>query len=376
MADPAGQAAPAASPRTNLAASVVVRPDATPVEKIHALLNTERPVQPGERLVQQPPAPLPVQAEATKPAEAPAPQEAPAEAPADAPAEAPQTPDTPAEQNTQVEGKDATREIPLDELLSVALETTVKGDDGNDVVEKPTVKELREGYMRQKDYSRKTADVARQREAIPEEIRKGVEGAQAAYYQTLQVLQDTVMSSMDAELKDVNWNALAKDDPATYVLLDNRRKQLERTLGEITAKQQAHIAERKAEHARTQDEKARKSWDVLQSKIPGWDATKYQSLMKAAAENYGYKPEEVGQWVDHRAFEILHDAMQFRAAKAAKPAEVPLKDKRVVVVPKSPAPGAKTQVTQSQAKESQAMENLRKRGTTEAAADVIRSRLG
>src|SRR3990167_3656548 len=90
----------------------------------------------------------------------------------DAPAEviAEETPDeVPAEDNKTVEGEDAPAdvpmaEIPLDQLEAIALDVKTKGEDGKDVVEKLTVKELREGYMKGKDYSRKTAEVARQRE--------------------------------------------------------------------------------------------------------------------------------------------------------------------------------------------------------------------
>jgi len=337
------------------------------------LLNTERPVQQGERMVEAPP-PAPVKAE-TPPAEPPA------EAPQPNAPEAPAQPaDAPAEPNQEVEGKEAkadgpAHEIPLDDLLSIPLETTVKGDDGNDVLEKPTIKELREGYMRQKDYSRKTAEVARQREAIHEEVRKGVESERAAYFQTLQSLEAVVVNSMDAELKNANWSELAANDPATYVRLDNRRKEIDRTLSEIQSKQQALLKQRETERAQARDAQAAKSWDVLEQKIPGWNATKYQTLMKAATE-YGYKPEEVGAWVDHKAFEVLHDAMLYRESKAKQAAEPPLKDKRVVVVPKVVTPGVSSPQKASQSREAEAMKQLQKRGSVADAAAVIKARLG
>ena len=110
---------------------------------------------------------------AAKISESPIPPATPEPPPA-APQEAPQEAQTEAAPNQQVEGGDAPQvapeepeqpvaEIPLDQLEAIALEVVTKGDDGSDVTEKPTIKELREGYMRQKDYSRKTADIARQR---------------------------------------------------------------------------------------------------------------------------------------------------------------------------------------------------------------------
>lgn len=369
--------APAANQRPTSAPSVVMAPGLSPVQKIEALLQAEKPVEPGERMVQEPQTNPPAPQEQPQ---SPASEAPPAEEPA-AGSEAEPTAPTKPDQNQQVEGSEAspdadTHEIPLDTLEAIPLDVTYKGDDGQDVTEKIPVKELREGYMRQKDYSRKTAEVARQREAVSEEVRKGVESERAAYFQTLQSLQDVVISSIDTELKSANWSELAANDPATYVRLDNRRKEIDRTLGEIQSKQQEVMRQRDAERAQVRQQQAKKSVETLEQKIPGWNDALYQKLMKAASDTYGYKPDEVGSWIDHRAFEVLHDAMQFRQTKAVQASQAPLKDKRVVVVPKVVRPGPAAQNTASQERGQKAMETLRTRGTVDAAAAVIKSRLG
>lgn len=373
------QAAPAASARTDLRASAVVNPGAKPVEKILALLQAEKPVEPGERMVQQPPANPPAAAQPPQP-EQPAPAEAPQ--PEKPEGEAAAQPEAPAEPqpNQQVEGEAkqpdaATQEIPLDTLLAIPLETTVKGEDGADVVQKLSIKELQQGYMRQADYSRKTAEVARQRESVSDEIRKSVESERAAYYQTLQTLQEVVISSVDTELKTANWSELAANDPATYVRLDNRRKEIDRVLGELTAKQQEVLRQRDAERAKVRREQATKSVEVLEKKIPGWNDAHYQKLMKAA-QDYGYKPDEVGEWVDHRAFEVLHDAYQYRQMKATQKPDAPLKDNRVVTVPKVVKPGPAAPATAAKSREAEAMKQLQKRGSVVDAAAVIKARMG
>ena len=63
-------------------------------------------------------------------------------------------------------------EIPLDQLEAIQLEVEVSGDAGK-VTEKLPIKELKLGYMRQKDYQTKTAEVARQRNEVGEKIRQG-----------------------------------------------------------------------------------------------------------------------------------------------------------------------------------------------------------
>lgn len=354
---PEGQAQAAQRPTS--APSVVMAPSLSPVQKIQALLEAEK----------EPEAPKPVETAATE-------QPQPAEAP-QAVEEAPAAePNQPIEAKPEAKADAPSHEIPLDDLLNIPLEITVKGEDGSDVVQKLPIKELQQGYMRQADYSRKTAEVARQREAVSEEVRKGIESERAAYFQTLQTLQDTVIGSIDTELKNANWSELAANDPATYVRLDNRRKEIDRVLGEIQSKQQAILKQREAERAQVRNQQARKSVEMLEQHIPGWSDSLYQKLMKTASDTYGYKPDEVASWVDHRAFEVLHDAMQYRAMKSKETAEAPLKDKRVVVVPKVVKPGPAQQNTASQAREAKAMETLRTRGTVDAAAAVIKSRLG
>ncbi len=367
-------AAPAASNRTG-ANSAVVAPGATPVEKIMALMEAARPPEPAQPQRGHPPSDAHDAAQAraeTPPAEAPAePAPSDAPAPAEEPTEPQDQPDAPAAPSDA-----KAHEIPLDDLLEVAIDVTVKGEDGKDVVKKLTVKELRDGTMMQHDYSRKTEDVARQRKAIPEEIRKGIESETAAYYQTLQSLQDLVVSSMDAELKTADWATLSRDDPATYVRLDNRRKEIDRTLGEINQKQQEAIRKRESARAQARDEQARASWEVLEKKIPGWDAAKYQTLIKSGADAYGYKPDEVGSWVDHKAFEVLHDALEFRKMKSQTKPTVPVTQKKVVVVPKAVTPGAAAPATAARNREGEAMKQLQKRGTVQDAAAVIKARMG
>ena len=155
-------------------------------------------------------------------------------------------PEEEAQPNAQVEGEDAPKglEIPEDELEAVELEVKEWSKDGQRKLSKRTIKELREGYMRLDDYSRNIQDVARQRDEVPQKIREGIEGERKVYQQNLQQLHDLVMTTAAAELRGVNWNDLAANDPAKYVQLRNRYDQLNQTLvgrsEEHTSELQSH----------------------------------------------------------------------------------------------------------------------------------------
>lgn len=349
MAD--GQAAPAAP-----------APSADPVARIQAIINAEPGNSPSKRIpaLAQQPAPteqVPAQPEATPEAEA------------------------PVEPNKQVEGDDAPTEdaqggaeIPLDQLEAIELDVTVKGEDGKDLSEKTSIKALKEGYMRQKDYSRKTAELARQREQLPQEARKAAETARIEYVKELQTMHDLVTQTAAAELANVDWNDLATNNAFEYVRLENRRKQITQTLETIRGKQQETLSKHESERKTAMQEAASKARTQLESDIPGWNDALYQSLMKAGIEKYGYKQDEVSTWIDPRAFKVLHKANLYDQLQAEK--KLPPSDKRVVIPPKAVTPGVVTNRNQSAQRESNAMKQLQTSGKIQDAAAVIRSRLG
>lgn len=303
----------------------------------------------------------------------PAPTQAAPESP---PGEQAPEPEAPAGPNKEVEGEDAPAdapagEIPLDQLESIALEVTIKGEDGKDVVEKPTVKELREGYMRQKDYSRKTAEVARQREELGEKTRLAIDGERKQYVQQIQQLHDVLLETVAPELKNVDWNHLAQNDAFEYVRLRNRADQINQALSTIQGKAKEVTSKQEAEQKKARTEIATKARAQLEADIPGFNDALYQSLMKSG-EKFGYKPEEIATWVDARAIKLLYAATQGQQAAPAKPSV----DKKVVTVPKVVRPGASAENSQAQQRHASAMKQLQSSGTIQDAAAVLRARLG
>ena len=287
--------------------------------------------------------------------------------------------EAPAGPNTQTEGDDAptedarrVAEIPLDQLEAIELDVTVKGEDGKDIAEKQSIKALREGYMRQKDYQRKTAEVARQRDAVGEQVRQAVESERTGYQTQLQQMQALLIETVAPELKDVNWNDLAANNAFEYVRLRNRADQIAQALSKVQASQKELTEKQTKEQAASRDTLAAKAREELQRDIPSWNDGLYQTLMKSG-ESYGFKPEEVATWVDARAIKLLHKAYQFDQLQAEKSAPSP--DKKVVTAPKVVRPGTVSTLNQRQQQSQAAMQRLQKSGGIDDAAAVIRSRL-
>ena len=283
-----------------------------------------------------------------------------------APAADEQPDDTPAAEER------AMAEIPLDQLEAVEIEVTVKGDNGKDEVVKPTVKELKEGYMRQKDYQRKTAEVARQREEVGEKVRQGIETQQTQYVQELAVLEAMLFETAAPELKNVDWNTLAQNDAFEYVRLRNRAEQVSQARIAIRNKIQEVTTKQTTEQRTANNARAAKAREQLEQDIPGWNDALYQTLMKSG-NDYGFTPDEVGSWTDSRSIKVLHDAYQYRLSKQTKQ-PVPVV-KKVTIPPKVLKPGGAPVQSAAKQKSEEAMKRLHKSGTINDAAALIASRM-
>lgn len=287
-------------------------------------------------------------------------------------------PEPEAGENKQVEGQEAPQEdapryasIPLDQLEAIELEVTVKGEDGSDVAEKRSVKDLREGYMRQKDYQRKTAEVARQRDAVAEQVRQAVESERTGMKQALAQLQSLVLEAAAPELKDVNWNDLAANNVVEYVRLRNRADQVLQAHSAIQAKLKEISDKEASEQAAKRKELLAKAHETLTTDIPGFGPELLQTLMKSG-ERHGFKPDEIQTWLDPRAIKLLHKAHLYDQLQAEK--KTPPPEKKVVVTPKVVKPGPTETVNQKAQADQRAMKQLQGSGKIEDAAAVIRGR--
>ena len=283
-------------------------------------------------------------------------------------------PEAPAGPNKQVEGEEAaptreTAEIPLEQLEAIELEVTTKGEDGKDVAAKLPIKELRLGYMRQADYQRKTAEVARQREDVANKTRQAIEAERTQMQKSIKELQALVMETVAPELNDTDMDRLATDDPFEYVKRRNRLDKINKSLSTIQAKEQELVSKQKEEAEKTRGEQIARARSTLEADIPGWNDTLYQKLIKSG-EKYGYKPEEVATWLDPRAIKLLHAAERAESAAPVKPST----EKKVIAVPKVIKPGASADQTQAQARQQAAMKQLQSTGKLDDAAAVIKAR--
>jgi hypothetical protein len=262
----------------------------------------------------------------------------------------------------EAEGEKAQSEpegsIEIDEDVPL-FELKVKGEDGSDITKKVSLSELKKGHMMEADYRRKTAELARQREAQQLAAQTAVQEKVGEYEKQLSITRELLLQAAAPELKNVDWLSLASEDPARYVALKAKADALAQAVQNIDQQQRQLQTQR--ELALSQNEKAAiaRANEELTRDIPGWGNDTYQAILRDSVEQYGFNPDEVGKVVDPRVIKMMRDAAAYRKLQSSK-VDVA---KKVVNLPKAIKPGvpaAKGETNSTDYKE--AVKVLRKSG--------------
>lgn len=288
----------------------------------------------------------------------------------DKPAEQPQEAQ-PAEKPAVAEAEkpsEQEQEYKWDDLKGIKLKIPMKQGD-KEWEDEISLDQLREERMLKADYTRKQQELAEHRKQVETMTQTAVEKERTAYLASLEALQKSIHQAAAPELANVDWNKLAAENPAEYVRLMNRAREVN------TALERVRFEQDKVQHqqAKERDERLAKAVAESQTKlreaIPNWSDDLYTALLKRGTDTYGFKPDEVGQVWDHRVMQVLHDAHQYRMLKEQKPKS----DDTVKKLPPVLKPGAqKPKVDPKQQEFQNAQQRLRANGNDqEAAASVM-----
>ena len=255
------------------------------------------------------------------------------------------------EESEQSEEEEAEEEVEL--VAEEDLKYTIKVDGKEFEV---GIDELKSGYQRQADYTRKSQALAEQRketENIQSE-RLQLEQERQMYANGLQMLQEQQSAKLQ-DFDSVDWETLKEEDPYAYMLKkDEYRDAQERVSNaaqqQALIQQEQHTAAQKVRGEFVQQEYAR-----LVAALPEWndkDSTIKKDIQEYAT-SVGFRPEEINQLADHRSVLVIKKAMEFdKLTKKVAP-----KKKAVKKVPKVQKAG------RGKSKEDTATEELKKKRT-------------
>jgi hypothetical protein len=160
------------------------------------------------------------------------------------------------------EGDDTSQDF---DIMAAAVE--VNGEE-------KTVEELKSGYLRQQDYTRKTQALSEEKKVFAEQVA-AVDQERAQYAEVLPMLAQQIQQSVEQE---PDWDTLYDTDPTLAAKaerqwrkqLEDKQKQLQAVQSEQQRMQQLH--QQRMDQARAQFVEQQR--EVLPDLIPEWRDTK------------------------------------------------------------------------------------------------------
>lgn len=187
-------------------------------------------------------------------------------------------------------------------------------DDDPDEVDED---ELVQGYMRQRDYTRKRQKESSEVKAARQKYAQEVENERAQLAQAVNFAKASLVKSLAPDLMDVRLDELWASDPAKAGQVQARLSRVHATIQQVdqlvAAVNQKAQAERQAQY----DEAVKNALDDLGT-IPDWSDEKYSDVMRFGVKQYGFTQEEMGSVVDSRAIRMALDAQAYHELKKAK----------------------------------------------------------
>jgi len=233
------------------------------------------------------------------------------------------------------------------------------------------IDELKNGYQRQADYTRKSQALAEQRketEQIQSE-RMQLEQERQMYANGLQMLQEQQSAKLKP-FESVDWEALKAEDPYQYMIKKDEYRDAQERVTNIQQQQNLVQQEQAQQAQQARAHFVQQEYSKLVEALPEWNDK--ESTVKKDVQEYaksvGFLPEEINQLADHRSVLIIKKAMEYDKL-TTKVAPKKKAVKKVPKVQKSGRGNSKEDVAAEAIKKKRA--RLQKSGKQHDAASVF-----
>ena len=248
----------------------------------------------------------------------------------------------------------------------------------NGKTQKVNLDELKEGYSKGSDYTKKTMELSEQRRTLDSQLdtiskdQEAVKKMREEYAQKLQVVEQNLQTD-----DNIDWVTLAQTDPTDYAVKKaeyDRKKELQ---SQVQQEKQRLAQEQRKEQEQIYQKHIESERGKLLNMMPVFgDEQKAPKLMKDISEfamKQGYTEQEVNMVVDHRAVKTLHDAMKYNQLLEKKG----LRDKKVKPANRVVSSEGKnnTRSTDKQLRVDNRMKKLQKSGRIQDAQEVLKEML-
>lgn len=270
-------------------------------------------------------------------------------------------PEAPAEEAKPVEeaapeakAEETPTEVKSEEVKAEIRRLKLKYNGEEIEKDEPEVIELaQKGF----DYTKKTMDLAKEREDFRAKSKQELDTKVKEYDDKLQLAEKAIWETLMPEIQSIDWNKLAAENPSEWAQKYQYVQGVNARLAQIQSERQKIGQQRETEAVENHQKQAKEAVEILQKDIPGWNNDLYGNILKSGVEA-GFKQEEVNAITDPRAIKVLWKAMQYDALQKAKPAV----EKKVAQVPKVAKPGTAEKPDQTAEQWKKGMAQLQKSG--------------
>ena len=269
-----------------------------------------------------------------------------------------------AEEETEEEVEEEEFEVVAEEDLKYTIKV-----DGEEL--EVGIDELKNGYQRQADYTRKSQALAEQRkgtEQIQSE-RMQLEQERQMYANGLQMLQEQQSAKLN-EFNSVDWESLKTEDPYAYMIKKEEFRDAQEKVQSVAQQQQYVQQEQMQQQQTAKAEFVRAEYARLVEALPEWEnkESNIKKDIREYAATVGFRPEEIDQLADHRSVLVIKKAMEYdKLTKKVAPKKKAVK--KVPKVQKSGRGNSKEDVAAETIKKKRA--RLQKSGKQHDAASVF-----
>jgi len=270
------------------------------------------------------------------------------------------------EEEVSAESEESEEELEI--VAEEDLKYTIKVD-GEEL--EVGIDELKSGYQRQADYTRKSQALAEQRketENIQSE-RMQLEQERQMYANGLQMLQEQQTAKLQ-DFDKVDWETMKEEDPYQYMLKKDEYRDAQERVNNAAQQQALIQQEQQAASNQARGQFVQQEYARLVAALPEWndkDSTIKKDIQEYAT-SVGFRPEEINQLADHRSVLVIKKAMEFdKLTKKVAP-----KKKAVKKVPKVQKAGRGTSKEETAAEALKVKRTrLRKSGKQDDAASLF-----
>lgn len=244
--------------------------------------------------------------------------------------------------------------------------------DGKEV----TLHELKRGFLREQDYTRKTQALAEQRRQFEATAEGELTALRTERQQLSQALGQVQAYMQELMPKEPDWNALYARDPAEYAAQRELWRTWQEQVQGIEGRRR-QIAEREqAENLRQLQNTLQAEKGKLMAAIPEWEKPEVAKAEKQKildwGQKVGFSEDELNTIIDHRALVVARKAMLYDELMGKKQqlrATPATKVKTVAPGSSGTKPGKATDLTRSK-------QRLAQTGRVRDAAAVFEQLLG